>query len=259
MQILHKFHVCHAAKNEKNNTYCIHLIDYCNQLSGSAKEISEHSFVAHLLTHILKEFAIMINIFEWQAPPPTSQHILDSIWLYKEKVTLVTEITDALSDAALYSQYRDYRGCGHGGSGRFGWQKKHGVPTARLATIPPQHAASRSAPRVEKTAALKETIQGEQWERMPPLRALGPYQTRLHSPQTSEGNTNRVCKGTASIATAKDCPLFWLPGHALTADTAAQMSWVIDFGASYYMCNNCNSFKSFKKTTLTYAHSSWWS
>jgi hypothetical protein len=78
-QILRKFHACHPAKDEKMTTYFTRLIDYRNQLSGSAEEISEDSFVTHLFTHIPKEFATTINIFERQAPPPTSQHIMDAI------------------------------------------------------------------------------------------------------------------------------------------------------------------------------------
>jgi len=107
------------------NTYFTRLIDYHNQLSGSAEEISEDSFVTHLFTHIPKEFATTINIFERQAPPPTSQHIMDAIRLDEEKAALVTEIADASTGAALYSQREAYRGRGRGGSGRFGRQKTH--------------------------------------------------------------------------------------------------------------------------------------
>jgi hypothetical protein len=46
------------------NTYFTHLIDYRNQLSGSAEEISEDCFVPHLFTYMPKEFATMINIFK---------------------------------------------------------------------------------------------------------------------------------------------------------------------------------------------------
>jgi len=74
-QILRKFHAC-PAKDKKLNTYFTRLIDYRRQLSGSAEEISELSFVTHPLTHIPKEFATTINIFERQAPSPTSQHIM---------------------------------------------------------------------------------------------------------------------------------------------------------------------------------------
>jgi hypothetical protein len=79
MQILRKFHAYHPAKDEKMTTYFTCLIDYHNQLSGSTDKISEDSFVTHLFTHILKEFATTINIFERQAPPPTSQQIMDAI------------------------------------------------------------------------------------------------------------------------------------------------------------------------------------
>jgi hypothetical protein len=124
-QILRNFHVCHLAKDEKMNTYFTHLIDYRNQLSGSAEEISEDSFVTHLFTHIPKEFATTINIFERQAPPPTSQHIMYAIRLDEEKAAFVTEIADASTGAALNSQRGSYRGRGRGGSGRFGPQKRY--------------------------------------------------------------------------------------------------------------------------------------
>jgi len=124
-QILRKFHACHPARDEKMNTYFTRLIDYRNQLSGSAEEISEDSFVTHLFTHIPKEFATTINIFERQAPPPTSQHIMDSIRLDEEKAAIVTEIADASTCAPLYSQRRGYRGRGRGGCGRFGRQKTY--------------------------------------------------------------------------------------------------------------------------------------
>jgi len=65
-------------------TYFTRLIDYHKQLSGTAEEMSEDSFVTDLLTHIPKEFATKINIFEQRAPPPTSQHIMDAIQLDKE-------------------------------------------------------------------------------------------------------------------------------------------------------------------------------
>jgi hypothetical protein len=45
------------------NTYVNAGIDYHIQLSGSAKEFSEDSFVTSLFTHLQKEFASMINIF----------------------------------------------------------------------------------------------------------------------------------------------------------------------------------------------------
>jgi hypothetical protein len=78
-QILHKFHACCPAQDEKMNIYFSRLIDYRNQLSGSADEISEDTLVTHLFTYIPKEFAPTINIIERQAPPPTSQHIMDAI------------------------------------------------------------------------------------------------------------------------------------------------------------------------------------
>ena len=125
-QILRTFHACHPAKVEKMITYFTRLIDYRNQLSGSAEEISEDSFVNDLFTHIPKEFATMINIFERQAPPPTSQHIMDAIRLDEVKAAFMTEIADSSTGAALRSQRGGYcgRGCGrgHGGSGRFGRQ-----------------------------------------------------------------------------------------------------------------------------------------
>jgi hypothetical protein len=83
-------------------------------LSGSAEEISEDSFVTHLFTQILKEFATTINIFEPQAPPPTSQHIMGAIRLEDEKAAFVTEIADTSTGAALYSQRGGYRGRGRG-------------------------------------------------------------------------------------------------------------------------------------------------
>jgi len=113
-QILRKFHACHPAKDEKMTTYFTRLIDYRNQLSGSAEEISEDSFVTHLFTHILKEFATTINIFERQAPPPASQHIMDAIRLDEEKAAFVTEIADASTGAARYCQCGGYHGRGRG-------------------------------------------------------------------------------------------------------------------------------------------------
>jgi len=124
-QILREFHACHPGIDEKMNTYFNRLIDYRNQLSGSAEEISEDSFVTHIFTHIPKEFATTINIFERQAPPPTSQYIMDAIRLDKEKVSFVTEIAEASAGAALYSQRGGYCGCGCGGSGRFGRRKTY--------------------------------------------------------------------------------------------------------------------------------------
>jgi hypothetical protein len=130
-QILCKFHACHTGKDGKMTTYFTRLIDYDNQLSGSAEEISEESFVTHLCTHIPKEFATTINIFERQAPPPTLQHIMDAIRLDEEKAAFVTEIADASTGDALYSQRRGYqvrgrgRGRGRGGCGRSGRQKTY--------------------------------------------------------------------------------------------------------------------------------------
>jgi len=100
------------------------LIDYRDQLSCAAEEISEDIFVTHLFTHIPKEFATTINIFERQALPPTSEHMMDPIRLNEEKAAIVTEIVEASTGAAHYSQRRGYcgRGRGCGGSGRFGSQ-----------------------------------------------------------------------------------------------------------------------------------------
>jgi len=107
------------------STFFTHLIDCCNQLSASDEEISEDSFVTRLFTHIPKDFAPTINIFERQAPPPTSQQIMDDIRLDEEKAALVVKIADASAGAALYSQCRGYCDGGCGGNGRFGRQKKH--------------------------------------------------------------------------------------------------------------------------------------
>jgi hypothetical protein len=95
-------------------TYFTRLIDYRNQLSGSAKEIAEDSFVTYLFTQKPKEFATTINIFERQAPPPTSQHIMGAIRYDEEKAAFVTEIADTSTGAALYSQHGGYRGRGRG-------------------------------------------------------------------------------------------------------------------------------------------------
>jgi len=78
-QILRKFHVCHPAKHQMMTTYLTRQIDYRNQLSGSAEEISEDSIVTHPVTPIPKESATTVNIFKRHPPDPTSQHILDAI------------------------------------------------------------------------------------------------------------------------------------------------------------------------------------
>jgi len=103
-QILRKFHACRPAKDLKMCTYFTRLIDYCNQLSGSAEQISEDSFVTHLFTHIPEEFATTVNSFERPAPPPTSQRIMDAIRLAEEMVAFVTEIEDDSTGAAHFSQ-----------------------------------------------------------------------------------------------------------------------------------------------------------
>jgi len=77
------------------NTNFTCMVDYLNRLSGSAEEISGDSFVTHLFTHITKEFATTINIFERQAPPPTSHHIMDAILLSEEKAAFMTNIADS--------------------------------------------------------------------------------------------------------------------------------------------------------------------
>jgi len=109
------------------NTYFTCLIDYRNQPSGSAEEISEDGFVTHLFTHIPNKVATTINIFELQAPPPTSQYIIDAIRVDEEKVAFVTEIAHHLPGASLDSQWGGYRGGGGGryGVGSFGPQKTY--------------------------------------------------------------------------------------------------------------------------------------
>jgi len=113
-------------------TYFTCPIDYLNQLSGSAEEISEDRFVTHLFTHIPMEIATTINIFERQAPPPTSQHMMDAIPLDEEKAAFVTDIADASTGAALHSQRGGYRGRGggRGGRERLGRQRCTDAPTA---------------------------------------------------------------------------------------------------------------------------------
>jgi len=56
----------------------------------------------------------MINIFERQAPSPTSQHIMDAIRLDEEKAALMTEIADASTGLVLDLQSRCYRRRGRG-------------------------------------------------------------------------------------------------------------------------------------------------
>jgi hypothetical protein len=126
-QILHKFPAWHAVKDEKMTTYFTHLIDERNKLGSSAEEISEDSFVTHFFTHIQKEFPTTINIFELQAPLPTTQHNMDAIQLDKEKAELVTEIENASTGPASCSQCGGCCGCGcgSGGSARFGQNKTY--------------------------------------------------------------------------------------------------------------------------------------
>jgi hypothetical protein len=83
------------------NIYFTHQIDYCTHLNGSAEEISEDSIVTHQFTHTLKEFATTINIFERQAVPPTSQHLMDAIPFGQGMAAFVTKITDNLTGGAL--------------------------------------------------------------------------------------------------------------------------------------------------------------
>jgi len=62
--------------------------------------------------------SLTINIFERQALPPTSQHIMDAIRLDKEMAALVARMGDVSTGAALNSHYGGCRG--HGRGGRFG-------------------------------------------------------------------------------------------------------------------------------------------
>jgi hypothetical protein len=69
-QILCKVHPQHQVKN-KMTSHFTHLINYRDQLSCLAEEISEDNFIPDHFTHIPKEFGKTINIFESQAPPAT--------------------------------------------------------------------------------------------------------------------------------------------------------------------------------------------
>jgi len=93
-QIHFIFRFYHPAKDEKMNTYSTPQIDYCNQLGGSAEEISEASFVTPCFTHISKEFATTTIIFERPAARRISQLIMHSIPLGEEKAAFGTKITD---------------------------------------------------------------------------------------------------------------------------------------------------------------------
>ena len=129
MQILRQFHRRHPAKDDLMTIYLTCRFVYRNQLSGSSNKISEDRCVTHLFTHVPKEFATMINIFERQASPPTSQHIKNAIWLAEEMVAFVTQIADASTRNAHYSQRGGSLGHGRGrgcsGSGRFGRQETY--------------------------------------------------------------------------------------------------------------------------------------
>jgi len=162
-QILRKFHASRPTKDKKMNTYYTPLIDYHNQLSGSAEEISEDGFVTHRFTHTE---GICHNDQHLRATSPashfTTHHGCHSIG--RREGGPVTEITDASTGAALYSQREAYRGRGRGASVRdLDDKRRTDAPTARWTITPPKHAASGSALTAatailaEKTA-LEETI-----------------------------------------------------------------------------------------------------
>jgi len=210
MQMLHNIHACHQAQDEKMTTYITRLMDYSNQSGGSAEGISEDSFVTHLFTHIPKVFATMFNIFERQAPPPTSQHIMDAIRLDEVKAAFVTEIASALTGAAVFSQRGGYCGCGRGGSGRFGRLKTYRCSYCKMDNHTTEACGKRKCTHSgNRNSGGNDSYEGD--------NAGGSDETAcyhcgiaghirpncIHYKQAKK-TRNRVRKGTASIAIAGD-------------------------------------------------------
>lgn len=82
------------------NTYFSCLIDYHNQLSGSAEEITEDSFVTQLFTLRPNKFATTKNMSKQHALPPTSNHIMDAIRLEEQKAVFVNKLEATLPGAS---------------------------------------------------------------------------------------------------------------------------------------------------------------
>jgi len=258
-QILRTFHSCHPATDKKIITYCTSLIDYGNQLSGSAEVTSEDSFVTHLFTSIPKKFASMINILERQAPPPTSQQIMDAFRWDEEKGAFLTEIADASTVAALHSRCGGHRGCGCGGSGRFGQQMTYWCTYCKMdnhttdACSKQKRAQSGNGNSGGNSnsggngSSGGDNAEGSNEKACYHCEIPGHIIRDCIHYKHAKKTWKRVCNSSTSIATAGDRDLLWLSGHALTASWSTHTTWVVDSVASHNMCNNRSSFKSFKK------------
>jgi len=165
----------------------------------------------------------MINIFARQAPPPTSQHIMDAIQLDEEKAALVTEIADVSTGAALYSQHRGYRGRERGGSGRFGRQKTHRCTYCNMDNHTPEACGKRK---------------------------------RAQSGNSNSGGKDSSGGENAGGSDEKACYRCGIPGHIrpdcihykraketlnrVHKASTAQTRWVIDSGASHRLRDRCS-------------------
>jgi len=117
-KILRKFTASQLLPDKTITQYITKLIAFCEKLTGTTKNITDHAAKTHIFTTLSNSYETTIQILQEQIPAPTALQCMDAICKFGEGTTQTKEIGDACTGAALYSHGGNCsHGCGRGGRG----------------------------------------------------------------------------------------------------------------------------------------------
>jgi len=255
--ILRQFHPCRPSEDEPLKEYFTKISNYPTQWDYTNNAITNRDIHTQIVALLPSQYAIILMVLMHRRPWPTPEEPMYDLLEEESTPSINNELGDASMGTALFIKRGGYHvrsqghglggycGCGghceHGGSNGTGdsheskctyWKiDRHATDVCRKWKYAQEGANNRgNAEVIFSQCRLPGHVKVE----------CIFYKSILE--------WWKVMKATsiAALATTRDCNPFQVTGCVY----ATALHWVIDFGASHVMCNDCSSISIFKMLSV---------
>jgi hypothetical protein len=251
--ILRQFRACRPKEDEPLNTYFTKFSNYRIQLDYTDDAISDRDVHMEILTSLPSQYAMILMVLKHRRPLPTPEEPMHDLLEDDTTASLIKELGDASTGAALFSKHGGYRGRGRGGPGGRGGCGGHsghdgsgGTGDSHESKCTYCKINSHTTDACKRRKLAQEG--GNNNERICFQCGL-PGHVKVDCISINhikEWWKLKKATTTAALVMTSDCDPFGKSAYALPAATAAP-KWVIESEASHHMCNDRSSFSTFKK------------
>ena len=118
--IFRQFCACRPKEDEPRKAYLSKLSNYRIQQDHTNDAVTNRDFHTQIFASLRSQYAMILMVITHRRPLPTPEEAMHDLLEEETTASLIKELGDASTGAALFTQRGRYRGRGRGHGGRGG-------------------------------------------------------------------------------------------------------------------------------------------